>query len=103
MTSFAFILGVAPLVLASDAGASARVSIGVTVFTGMIASTCLAVLFVPLFFVMGSALRGVAQSPKRSLSGRYTGRVDFSPGGAISRALPPLGDDSVGEVLLTTH
>jgi hydrophobic/amphiphilic exporter-1 (mainly G- bacteria), HAE1 family len=52
MTSFAFILGVAPLVLASGAGASARVSIGITVFTGMIASTCLAVLFVPPFFVM---------------------------------------------------
>jgi HAE1 family hydrophobic/amphiphilic exporter-1 len=52
MTSFAFILGVAPLVFASGAGASARISIGITVFTGMIASTCLAVLFVPPFFVM---------------------------------------------------
>jgi multidrug efflux pump len=52
MTSFAFILGVLPLVLASGAGASARKSIGITVFTGMIASTCLAVLFVPPFFVM---------------------------------------------------
>ncbi len=52
MTSFAFILGVLPLVLASGAGASARLSIGITVFTGMIASTCLAVLFVPAFFVL---------------------------------------------------
>jgi HAE1 family hydrophobic/amphiphilic exporter-1 len=52
MTSFAFILGVFPLVVASGAGASARASIGVTVFTGMIASTCLAVLFVPSFFVV---------------------------------------------------
>jgi HAE1 family hydrophobic/amphiphilic exporter-1 len=52
MTSFAFILGVAPLVLATGAGASARKSIGITVFTGMIASTCLAVLFVPAFYVM---------------------------------------------------
>jgi HAE1 family hydrophobic/amphiphilic exporter-1 len=52
MTSFAFILGVLPLVLASGAGASARISIGMTVFTGMIASTCLAVLFVPSFFVV---------------------------------------------------
>jgi HAE1 family hydrophobic/amphiphilic exporter-1 len=52
MTSFAFILGVAPLVLATGAGASARKSIGITVFTGMIASTCLAVLFVPSFFVV---------------------------------------------------
>ncbi len=52
MTSFAFILGVAPLVVATGAGASARRSIGITVFSGMIASTCLAVLFVPSFFVV---------------------------------------------------
>jgi HAE1 family hydrophobic/amphiphilic exporter-1 len=52
MTSFAFILGVLPLVLASGAGASARTSIGITVFTGMIASTALAVVFVPSFFVL---------------------------------------------------
>jgi hydrophobic/amphiphilic exporter-1 (mainly G- bacteria), HAE1 family len=52
MTSFAFILGMLPLVLATGAGASARKSIGITVFSGMIASTCLAVLFVPSFFVV---------------------------------------------------
>jgi HAE1 family hydrophobic/amphiphilic exporter-1 len=52
MTSFAFILGVAPLVVATGAGASARISIGITVFSGMIASTCLAVLFVPSLFVI---------------------------------------------------
>jgi HAE1 family hydrophobic/amphiphilic exporter-1 len=52
MTSFAFILGVLPLVLASGAGASARRSIGISVFSGMIASTCLAVVFVPSFYVV---------------------------------------------------
>ncbi|KWV56808.1 transporter [Bradyrhizobium macuxiense] len=52
MTSFAFILGVVPLVIATGAGANARKSIGITVFSGMIASTCLAVLFVPAFFVV---------------------------------------------------
>jgi hydrophobic/amphiphilic exporter-1 (mainly G- bacteria), HAE1 family len=52
MTSFAFILGVAPLVFATGAGASARKSIGITAFSGMLASTCLAVLFVPAFFVV---------------------------------------------------
>jgi hypothetical protein len=41
MTSFAFILGVVPLVLATGAGANARKSIGITVFSGMLASTCL--------------------------------------------------------------
>ncbi len=52
MTSFAFILGVVPLVFAEGAGANARRSIGITVFTGMLASTCLAVLFVPAFYVV---------------------------------------------------
>jgi HAE1 family hydrophobic/amphiphilic exporter-1 len=52
MTSFAFILGVVPLVLATGAGANARRSIGIAVFSGMLASTCLAVLFVPSFFVV---------------------------------------------------
>lgn len=52
MTSFTFMLGVLPLVLASGAGAAARISLGVTVLTGMLASTCLAVLFVPSFYVV---------------------------------------------------
>ncbi|MGO4439780.1 efflux RND transporter permease subunit [Rhizobium sp. RAF56] len=52
MTSFAFILGVVPLVLATGAGANARRSIGISVFSGMLASTCLAVLFVPSFYVV---------------------------------------------------
>jgi hydrophobic/amphiphilic exporter-1 (mainly G- bacteria), HAE1 family len=52
MTSFAFILGVLPLVFASGAGANARRSIGITVASGMLASTCIAVLFVPAFFVV---------------------------------------------------
>jgi HAE1 family hydrophobic/amphiphilic exporter-1 len=52
MTSFAFILGVMPLVFATGAGASSRKSIGIAVASGMLASTCLAVLFVPSFFVV---------------------------------------------------
>jgi HAE1 family hydrophobic/amphiphilic exporter-1 len=38
--------------LATGAGASSRKSIGITVFSGMLASTCIAVLFVPSFFVV---------------------------------------------------
>jgi HAE1 family hydrophobic/amphiphilic exporter-1 len=52
MTSFAFILGVLPLVFASGAGANARKSIGLAVCSGMLASTCLAVIFVPAFYVL---------------------------------------------------
>ena len=56
MTSFAFILGVLPLVLATGAGAGARRSIGLAVFSGMIASTCLVVVFVPSFYVVMQSL-----------------------------------------------
>ena len=56
MTSFAFILGVLPLVLATGAGAAARRSIGIAVFSGMIASTCLVVVFVPSFYVVMQSL-----------------------------------------------
>ena len=52
MTSLAFILGMAPLVVATGAGANSRISLGLCVLSGMTASTCLAVLFVPSFFVV---------------------------------------------------
>ncbi|HTO62449.1 MAG TPA: efflux RND transporter permease subunit [Bradyrhizobium sp.] len=52
MTSFAFILGVTPLILASGAGANSRKSIGIAVASGMLASTCIAVVFVPSFYVV---------------------------------------------------
>ena len=52
MTSFAFILGVMPLVFASGAGANSRKSIGIAVASGMLASTCIAVVFVPAFYVV---------------------------------------------------
>jgi HAE1 family hydrophobic/amphiphilic exporter-1 len=50
MTSFAFILGVYPLVIASGAGGASRQALGTAVFGGMIAATFLAVLFVPVFY-----------------------------------------------------
>ncbi|MEO8206615.1 MAG: efflux RND transporter permease subunit [Chthoniobacterales bacterium] len=52
MTSVTFILGAVPLILATGAGASARKCLGVAVASGMLASTCLAVVFVPSFFVV---------------------------------------------------
>jgi len=57
MTSFAFILGVFPLVVATGAGAGARRSIGLPVFSGMIASTCLVIVFVPSFYVVMQRLQ----------------------------------------------
>ena len=56
MTSFAFILGVTPLVLATGAGANARKSLGISVFSGMIAST------LPRGGVRAVVLRGAAET-----------------------------------------
>lgn len=52
MTSFAFILGIFPLVIANGAGAASRRSLGTAVFGGMIAATFLAVFFVPVFYTV---------------------------------------------------
>ncbi|HEX9772870.1 MAG TPA: multidrug efflux RND transporter permease subunit [Steroidobacteraceae bacterium] len=66
MTSFAFILGVVPLMIASGAGAASKGAVGTTVFGGMIAATVLTALAVPAFYVLiqGLAERfGTARSP----------------------------------------
>lgn len=52
MTSLAFILGVVPLMLARGAGAAGRISVGTTVFGGMIAATTLNLIFIPVLYVM---------------------------------------------------
>jgi Cu/Ag efflux pump CusA len=52
MTSLAFILGVVPLVLATGAGRAGRISVGTTVFGGMIAATTLNLLFIPVLYVL---------------------------------------------------
>src|SRR4029450_11093396 len=70
MTSFTFILGGLPLRLARGAGGWARQSLGLAVASGMLASTCLAVLFVPAFFVV---IRGWAER-RRPAGGPSPGR-----------------------------
>lgn len=52
MTSFAFILGVVPLVLASGAGAEMRQTLGVAVFSGMLGVTIFGVVLTPVFFFL---------------------------------------------------
>jgi HAE1 family hydrophobic/amphiphilic exporter-1 len=51
MTAFSFILGVLPLLVASGAGAEARVVMGMTVFSGMLVATVVGVLLVPAMYV----------------------------------------------------
>lgn len=50
MTSFAFILGTFPLVVASGAGAASRISLGIAVFAGMLMTALVGTLFVPNFY-----------------------------------------------------
>jgi multidrug efflux pump len=52
MTSLAFVFGVLPLAVSTGAGAQSRIAIGTAVIGGMITGTVLAILFVPLFFVL---------------------------------------------------
>ena len=66
MTSFAFILGVIPLVLAQGAGRAGRISVGTTVFGGMIAATTLNLLFIPvLYVIVRSVVPGREAPPAR--------------------------------------
>ncbi|MFM7230415.1 MAG: efflux RND transporter permease subunit [bacterium] len=58
MTAFAFILGVVPLVRAAGAGAESRKVMGMAVFSGLLVATALAVLFVPVLFVLVQRMSG---------------------------------------------
>jgi HAE1 family hydrophobic/amphiphilic exporter-1 len=68
MTSLAFILGVVPLMLAQGAGAAGRVSVGTTVFGGMIAATTLNLIFIPILYVVVRSIvpRRAATHPPQS-------------------------------------
>jgi HAE1 family hydrophobic/amphiphilic exporter-1 len=59
MTSFAFILGVLPLVFATGAGALGRRSVGTTIVGGMLLSTVLNLIFIPVLYVILSRLLGL--------------------------------------------
>ncbi len=67
MTSFAFILGVTPLAISDGAGSASQNAIGIGVIGGMIAATTLAIIFIPLFFVLierGSEKKKTAEPAK---------------------------------------
>jgi len=72
MTSLTFILGVLPLALATGAGAGARNSVGTTVVGGMVASTFLSVIFIPLLYVVIRTL-APGRPPREDMS---TGDVE---------------------------
>jgi HAE1 family hydrophobic/amphiphilic exporter-1 len=63
MTALSFILGVAPLVIATGAGANARRSIGVTVMVGLAVSTLLSLVIVPVFYALLVVIRDRVWGP----------------------------------------
>ena len=72
MTSFAFILGVVPLVLATGASAASRRSLGTAVFGGMNAATLLAVFFVPVQYFVIESIAERRRRPTRPSEPRQT-------------------------------
>jgi multidrug efflux pump subunit AcrB len=73
MTSFAFILGLVPLVIASGAGAATQRAVGTAVFGGMIAASCLGIFVIPGLYVafqrMREKVKGIASPPQRGRAG----------------------------------
>jgi HAE1 family hydrophobic/amphiphilic exporter-1 len=79
MTSFAFILGVLPLAVATGAGAGARNSVGTSVAGGMLASTFLSIFFIPVLYVV---IRSLAPGSVRRSAGDEAPAAAAAQGGA---------------------
>ena len=75
MTSLAFILGVFPLVISSGAGAAARKSMGTGVFGGMLVSTFIATIFVPMFYTWLSRKQGPSTQQAATLAAEDSERT----------------------------
>ena len=90
MTSFAFILGVVPLVLATGAGAEMRQALGTAVFFGMIGVTLFGLLFTPMFYVLVRWI-GTLRRPREGCRSQVL--VGSRPGGHASSRRPSAGID----------
>jgi multidrug efflux pump len=94
MTSFAFILGVVPLVVAHGAGAEMRRALGLAVFAGMLGVTLFGVFLTPVFFYVIQRLgTGRGTKPRPAASTGSKGPV----GGPTNRSGPPAVRESVAE------
>jgi len=69
MTALAFILGVVPLVLASGAGAAARLSIGIAVFAGMLMASTVGLFFIPLLYVVIQSAAYLVGGKRQAIQG----------------------------------
>jgi multidrug efflux pump len=93
MTSFAFILGVVPLVLSSGAGAASRVSLGNAVFGGMLIGTFLGVFVVPSLYVVFQRLSEWRQPVAAVAVAGGPAVVHAADGSTVPATMPP-GDGS---------
>jgi hydrophobe/amphiphile efflux-1 (HAE1) family protein len=93
MTSFAFILGVLPLVLAEGPGAEMRQSLGAAVFFGMLGVTIFGLMFTPVFYVVcrGFAAR-IPHEPERTPPAPTTGSHFEDPNAPLPATGPRTGD-----------
>jgi hypothetical protein len=82
MTSFAFILGVVPLVFAAGAGAEMRRSLGIAVFSGMLGVTLFGILLTPVFYHVMEKLAGEKASPTQPATQPKDSPVAHSDGKA---------------------
>ena len=89
MTSFAFILGVVPLVVAHGAGAEMRRSLGIAVFGGMLGVTLFGIFLTPVFFYViqwyGSGDDRVTESDKVMESDNVTESDKVTEGDRVTR------------------
>ena len=87
MTSFAFIMGVLPLVHSTGAGAEMRHAMGVAVFAGMIGVTLFGIFLTPVFYVLLRRLSG---------NRRFRLQPNEAPDGSLAEAAPGPGRSQVG-------
>src|SRR5690606_7022204 len=99
MTSFAFILGVVPLVLATGAGAEMRQTLGIAVFSGMLGVTAFGIFFTPVFYSVIRKLseREPSTTPPASKEDR---RSTVATNGAAPSSAT---EEAVGTASLPTH
>jgi len=90
MTSFAFILGVVPLAIATGASANSRHSIGTGVIGGMLGATAIAIFFVPMFFLV---LEKIGKKGTTSEAAGSSGAESGASGGAALPARTPQAPD----------
>jgi multidrug efflux pump len=93
MTSFAFILGVVPLAIATGASANSRQSIGTGVIGGTLAATVIAIFFIPMFYAVLSTWSAKYFGGKKVAEAAHGHSADAESGAGDSAAAAKLSSD----------